>query len=144
VKPARGFTLLELMVVVAIISLVAAYAAFNYGRYAFRTRRSEGQQTLMAIAAAEERYFTTYNTYVITTAGITLTGTNGLAFKSANSVNGYYAITVAAGASGDNQSYQLTATPAGSQVGDKCGNLLLDNAGAKTFSGNTSNGDCWK
>lgn len=143
-KPAKGFTLLELMIVAAIISLVAAYAAFNYGRYAFRTRRSEGQQTLMQLAAAEERYFTTFNRYIITTAGITAGGTAGLAFKSASSQNGYYNITVAAGTSGDNQSYQLTATPAGAQVGDKCGNLGLSSAADKTYTGDTSNGDCWK
>ena len=68
---AKGFTLLELMIVVVIIAILASLAYYNYSRFAFRTRRADGREMVMRIAAAQERFFTNTNTYVTSTAGIT-------------------------------------------------------------------------
>jgi type IV pilus assembly protein PilE len=136
---AKGFTLLELMIVVVVMAILASLAYVNYTRYAYRARRSEGQQFLQQIAAAEERYFTTFNQY---TANVTGASPGGLAFKRATSDNGYY--TVAVGNLGaSNQTYTLTAAPQGIQTNDQCGSLTLDNTGTKGYTGNNSNGSCW-
>ncbi len=52
-RVARGFSLIELMIVVAIIAILASLAYYNYGRYAFRARRVDGREMLMRVAAAE-------------------------------------------------------------------------------------------
>ena len=134
-----GFSLLELMVVVAIVALLAALAYDNYSRYAFRSRRVDGQNLLTSIAAAEQRYYTNYNSYSGTITGNT---SGSLNFNTA--VSKYY--TASANVTSAGQSYTLIATPiaTGSQAKDKCGSLTLTDTGQKSASpGDTSNGSCW-
>lgn len=133
----RGFTLLELMIVVIVIAILATLAVYNYARYAFRAHRADGQSLMQNIAAAEERYYTNFNQYA---SSITAAAPTGLGL-SVNSERGYYSAGVALGTG--NQTYTLTATPQGAQVNDACGNLTLDNTGAKAFSGADTNGKCW-
>jgi type IV pilus assembly protein PilE len=131
----KGFTLIELMIVVAILAILAAFAYSNYSRYGFRARRTEGQQYLMQIAAAEERYFTAFNQYTATlTAG-------GLGFTGNTSTNAYYTVTATVAA--PFTSYTLTAAPGGSQAADQCGNLILNSVGTKSSATPTTNGSCW-
>ena len=142
----KGFTLIELMIVVAIVAILASLAYYNYSRYAFRARRADGREMLMRIAAAQERFFTNTNTYAISTADITNAPPLGLGLTT-NSSGGHYTISAAAGTSGDAQSYVMTATPVGSdvQAGDACGRLTFDNVGNKGWSGANppTNGNCW-
>lgn len=135
-----GFTLLELMVVVTIIALLAALAYDNYSRYAYRSRRVDGQNLLTGIAAAEQRYYTNYNNFTATIAGNT---SGSLGYSSADSERGYYTATATVASGG--QSYTLTATPIAGQpqANDKCLNLTLTDKNVKSQSGNTSNGSCW-
>jgi len=136
----RGFTLIELMVVVAIIAILAAIAIPSYGRYAFRARRADAHNMLMHIAAAQERYYSTHNKY-----------TNKLKdFGYATDTNvatehSYYTVTVAT--SDSDQKYTATATRQNAQATDVCGNLAIDNAGKKTPDASNatanSNGRCW-
>lgn len=127
----KGFTLIEVMIVVAIVAILAAIAYPSYADYAFRSRRADGKEMLMRIASAQERYYTNLNRY----AAIADLGLGNTSEK------GYYTIAVALANS--DQTYTLTATPATAQVGDKCANLTLTNSGSKGFSGNESNGKCW-
>jgi type IV pilus assembly protein PilE len=135
-----GFTLIELMIVVAILAITALYAYSSYTQYGFRARRAEGQQYITQIAAAEERHFTAVNSYTTS-----VTGAGGLGFSSTTSLpNGYYTVVVTLPATG---TYLVTGTPTGSQANDKCGNLSLDSTGIKlplavTMPEN-SNGKCW-
>ena len=137
-KKNGGFTLLELMIVVAIVALLAALAYDNYSRYAFRSRRVDGQNLLTSIAAAEQRYYTNYNSYTGTIAGNT---SGSLGFSP--TVNPSY--TARANVTSAGQAYTLTATPitTGSQNKDQCQKLTLTDTGVKSQSGNTSNGSCW-
>ena len=145
-RAAKGFTLLELMIVVTIIAILASLAYYSYGRYAFRTRRADGREMVMRIAAAQERFFTNTNTYVISTAGITNAPPAGLGL-STTSTGGHYTISAGPGTCGDANCYVLTATPdAGDpQATDACGALTLDNVGNKDWSGThpPTNGNCW-
>lgn len=127
----RAFTLIELMIVVAIIAIIAAVAYPSYTNYAFRARRVDGQEFMMRVAAAQERYFTNLNQYAsMADLGI------GTA-----SEKGYYEVGIALANS--NQTYTLTGTPKNAQVGDKCTNLTLTNTGSKSQTGNENNGKCW-
>jgi len=132
----NGFTLIELMIVVAIVSILAAVAYYNYSRYTMRARRADGKNLLTLAAAAEERYYTNYNKYSTTAATIG---------AATSSDKGYYTLTIANGTTGDTQSYKLTATPQSPQDKDTgCGNLTLDNTGTKGQSATVqNNGPCW-
>lgn len=135
---AGGFTLIELMIVVVIIAILAAIAVPAYGRYAYRARRPDGQQLLLQVANAEERYYSTNNQYGSLT---------GLGYADpANSEKGYYSVTVtvAADPAGNaSAAFTATATPISSQAKDACGNLAITNAGVKTPSTPSANGNCW-
>ena len=130
----KGFTLLELMIVVIVVAILAALAFFNYSKYVFRAHRVDGKNLLMNIAAAEERYYTNFNKY---TGTITAAAPAGLGFTNADSEQHgsaqttYYTATAAL--SSVDQAYTLTATPHGPQAADKCVNLTLDNTGLKAF-----------
>ena len=60
-----GFTLIELMIVVAIIGILAAIAIPNFVRFQLRSKSSEGKTNLAAIRTAEESYFAEFGTYIV-------------------------------------------------------------------------------
>jgi type IV pilus assembly protein PilE len=128
---ARGFTLIELVVVVAIVAILAAIALPSYRNFILRTHRADAKELAMRIAATEERNFTNQNNYTTLAA---------LGMSNVSENKYYTAAVVLANA---NQTYTITLTPAGMQVGDKCGNLTINNTGAKAFTGDESNGKCW-
>lgn len=137
----RGFTLIELMIVVVIIAILAAIAIPAYGRYAYRARRADGQELLLRIANAQERYYATNNRYG------TLGGTPGLGYADpAISEKGYYSVEMAF-PGGSSSSFLATATAISSQENDACGALSIDNTGNKlpatTDTSHNSNGSCW-
>jgi len=139
---AKGFTLIELMIVVVIVAVLAAVAYPSYTKYVYRARRSDAQKFLMTIAAAEERYYTNFNKY---TTGVTVASPNGLGLGSATSDSGYYTVAVAACAGGAIATcFLATATPVGPQVGDSsCPTLTIDNTLNKLPAGMQANGSCW-
>lgn len=129
----RGFTLIELLVVVAILAILAAVAVPAYGRYSFRARRADGQELLLRIANAQERFYATNNKY----------GTlDDIGFKdtTVTSEHGFYTATIDDGV---DQTFTANAVPQLSQAGDACDNLHISNTGAKTQDGTETNGKCW-
>jgi type IV pilus assembly protein PilE len=133
--------LIELMIVVAIIAILAAIAIPWWGRYTYRARRGDGQNLLLHIAQAEERYYTDFNNYPLSTSSLGYTSTP-------TSEHGYYTVALEANpASSTGQGYIATATPQGPQAKDACGSLSIDNTGQKkplpTDTSANSNGSCW-
>jgi type IV pilus assembly protein PilE len=138
----RGFTLIELVVVIATLMIILSLAIPAYGRYSYRARRVEARELLMRVAAAQERFYTNFNRY----AADPVTGSSSLGIRD-TSEHGYYKVTTENGPSGDSQSYLLKAVPQGAQGSDKCGTMTLNNNGAKAPATSdataNSNGACW-
>ncbi len=132
----RGFTLIELMIVIVIIGILFAFALPSYERSVLRGHRADAQSILTDISAREERFLAQNNTY--TTDISTATGLN---MGTTTSNNGYYNLSVAACGGGSIATcYLLTATATGGQATDTdCATITLSSAGVT--SGTTAN--CW-
>ncbi len=132
----KGFTLIELMIVVAIVAILAVIAYPNYRNYVLRSHRADGRDLAMRLASAEERYFTNFNRYTMNLAA-------DLQFASNTSEHGYYEAEVELGAA--DQTYTIKLKPVGSQDPDQCGTLSINNTGFKDWSGAKppTNGNCW-
>jgi type IV pilus assembly protein PilE len=129
----RGLTLVELVIVMVMIAILAAVAIPSYLGSIQKSHRTDAKTALTASAQAMERWFTQNNSY----ANVAV-GSNGVYGVSDN---GYYTISFGAGGATNTNAtgYLLIATPAGSQAGDPCGALTLDqadNRGAATTG-------CW-
>lgn len=121
----KGFTLIEMLVVITVLGILAAIAVPLYKDHVSKAHRASAKSALMEDAQAVERYFTTQNTYV--GAPVAVAATEG----------GKYTITLSETSATD---FLLTATPVGSQAADPCGTLTIDEKGAKTPA---SPGYCW-
>lgn len=135
-----GFTLIELLIVVVIIAVLAGISYPMYTNYVFRVNRADGQKLLLQIAAEQERHFTSFNRYAL---DLTAAPPTGLGMTQILSEYGFYSAAVAAGPTGNDQSFLLTATPQGRQSSDYCGNFTLNSSGTRAYSGNETNGRCW-
>lgn len=137
-KPS-GFTLIELMIVVAIIGLLSAIAYPSYTDYVTETRRADGMSALSGFANAMERYYTTNGTYRGAIDGDTSDDDTSAAppatlYPSSVPLTGgtvYYNITAATNAT----QYLMMATPTGVQAGD--GRILLSSINEQCWA----NGD---
>ena len=128
-KKQSGFTLIELMVVVAILAIIASIALPSYNEHARKGRRAAGAACVTAVAQRLERVYTTDLSYAAAPAAGTL------AAACDPDALRYYQIGTAVEA----RSYTVTGTPIGKQAGDSCGNLTLTQTGAKS----PATAGCW-
>lgn len=142
----KGFTLIEMMIVIAIIAVLAAIAIPNYQQYLIKSGRSEGQAKLLEAMQMQERFYSQNQTY---TANL---GTGGLAYSGvaanadAPSEDSRYLIRAAVCDAGTaiSSCVLLTAIPQGGQASDVvCANLTLNSRGVKGTSGTGPVTTCW-
>lgn len=143
-----GITLIELLVVVAIVAILASVAYPSYQVHIARAARAQAESILLENAQIIERTYTVANRYDQDTAGNApvIFTTSPKADEGPVKYNiavAYGDIETDDGKKVHGQTFTLTATPAGSMVGDACGNLTLDQAGKKGASGGTV-ADCWR
>jgi type IV pilus assembly protein PilE len=130
----RGFTIIEVVIVCAIVAILAAIALPSYLSSVQKSRRSDAKSALVGAAGQLERYFTERNTYATATLG-----SSGV--YPSTSLNGYYTITFGSQTA---TTYSLSATPAGQQVGDPCGTFTYTDQGVKGVSGASKPvSECW-
>lgn len=132
-KRVLGFTLIELMIVVAVVAVLAAIAYPSYQDALRKSRRAQAKADLIEYAASAERFRTVNNTY----AGFPLPAT--VSPRETGAV-ARYNLTPSPFAAAN--SFTITATAVGDQANDRCGNLTLSSTGAK---GNSAGAlaDCW-
>jgi type IV pilus assembly protein PilE len=148
----QGFTLVELMIVVAIVAILTAIAYPSYQDYVRRTKRAECAGVMVSVSAMLERHYAAKSAYPPKKAGSEMPE----GYPEQCPVNGgtspSYALTYdpaasGAGASAPFDSFTITATPQGMQEQDKCGKLTLNQTNAKGIKDEKSGASvasCWK
>lgn len=143
----KAFTLIELMVTVAIIGILAGIALPSYQDSVRKSRRADAKAALLGLANAMERRFTERNSYcdaadasgTDTGCGTNVEDTGAPAiYTVAAETQTYYTITISAATA---SSYTLSAAPTGPQSGDDCGTFTLTQTGARAVDGTATN--CW-
>lgn len=144
-KRSGGFTLIELMIVVAIIAILAAVAIPSYSDYVRKGKRADAKAALQGLSQAMEKFYSTNFTYLgaatadadtgapkATVFGYTKTPREGSGATT-------YNLTIQAAT---RNSYSIRATPVGDQENDDCGYLQITQTGARS-SGVPAAKDCW-
>jgi type IV pilus assembly protein PilE len=148
----RGFTLIELMVAVAVTAILATVAATSYSSFVLKAHRTEAKSALLDMASLEERYLSTSTTggYSSNPTDLGYPAGFPIAFGS-----GYYnipaitfVVTAPNLATSTPASFTITATAIGNQVNDTaCATFTVTSAGARTAtmkSGADNTPTCWQ
>ena len=133
----RGFTLIEVMVTVAIVAILAAIAYPSYTSYIVRSNRSAAQGYMLELSSLQQRYLLDARTYA---ANLVTLNSSVPSHVSSN-----YTVTTAPKTGTTLPGFTVTATPIGSQLArdTACGTLTIDEAGTKTASGSSGVAGCW-
>ena len=138
-QASSGFTLIELMIAVAIVGILGTIAMASYSKQVQKSRRTDARSTLLDLAGREEKLFSTTNAY--TADAFTLGYTNVAATPWPITIgSGYYNVGVVATSS----TYTITATAIGGQANDtQCATFTLDQLGNQNSTGTATASTCW-
>ena len=127
-----GFTLIEMLIVIALMGILGAIAYPAYNGLIEKARREEAKRTLVEASQMLEGYYTMNMNY---TGSVAAGEVKDAVYKVNTDFSEYYTLTAAASAS----TFTLSATPTGSQTGDDCGTLTISQTGKTT----PSSTGCW-
>ena len=148
----KAFTLLEVMIVVALLAILTTLAYASYGESVRKSNRGGAQAALSGFASAMQRYYTEQTPSTYAGAAASVPGApKSTVFPSQSPLDGarkHYNLRVQAVAL-NGSTYQLSAVPiaGGAQASDKCGTLTLTSAGQRGITGGDTGvtwQDCWR
>ncbi len=134
----QGFTLIEVMITIAIIGIISAIALPSYQSYVLKSRRAAAQAFLLQVALKEEEYFSSNRAYTTTISGAT-----GLGLTAPTETSGRYTYSVctttACSAATPINGYIILATRQGVQTNDTVGEVKINSAGEKCTTATQDN-----
>ena len=132
-KKTRGFTLIELMIVVAVLSIIVAIGYPSYMEHVKKSRRAEGMGQLLELADRMERAYSDRGTYPTNISEVYVATTDG----------GFYTLSIV---SANNISFTVNAAPTslGKQDTDKCKTFTLTSLGQQSVTDISMKDQCWK
>ncbi len=134
----KGFTLIELMIAVAIVGILTSVGYPSYQSHVRKAKRVEAQGVLVSFATAMEQWRVENNSYKVGDG----TDISQIFANQVPTEGGTKTYTLSLVS--DATSYTLTATPDGAQTSDVCGTLTLKNTGEKGANGKSPDEDnCW-
>lgn len=143
---AAGFTLIELMITVAIIAILTVIAYPSYRQYVLKSHRVDAKTALLDLAARQERYFTLQNNYTSSPAAL---GYGAAAFPISiqTGSQSYYTLNVTLLSNAASApSYTAAAAPTTLQQADACGTYTINQLGVQDNTGlatGTTSAQCW-
>lgn len=148
VRPGRqaGFTLMELLIALAVVAILTAVAVPSYGQYVMRSARADARATLLQASQFMERFYAMNSAYDQKRDATPVALPNALQQVPQNAANPRYIVALDAGnlsATG----YALLATPVGASASDTCGVLSISSTGVRGASGAADSAgiaDCWR
>jgi type IV pilus assembly protein PilE len=133
----KGFTLTELLIVVAIIAILASFALPSYNEQVAKGRRADAKNTIMELVSLQEKYYSNFGYYGSATnlKGVDPIPTDG----------GHYSVAISCtpdcAANSRPQQFLITATA--NATDNNCGNFTYDQSGQITESGSKDIAYCW-
>ena len=132
----RGFTLIEAMIVVAVLGIIVAFSYPSYRDQVMKSRRAEGMGALLELADRMERHYSDAGTYT------KADGTDiAVADVFPSFASDYYTLSID---DQDTISFTISSAPKSTQVKDKCGTFTLTSDGDKSVSASGMKDECWK